>query len=170
MIWLIPLGFLALYLLAVRLFLKVTPDSISETARLWKQKWAFPLFGMLTGGSTIAIAVTEYDKGGYKDGTSAALMLAGICLFFVGFLLSEYWRKDVEKPHVIYTIVCIIMGMAAITYQLWPNWKAGIPLFAVGALTWLIKKKLKSSHTYYIEIAFATVIYIVLALIKTFMI
>ena len=166
------MGFFALYLLIVRLFLKVTPDSISQTAKLWVEKypkskiapWMFRFFGMTVGASTIAATVVSYDHGQLKDLAGVALFVSGFFLFIVGYILFEYWKKDVEKPHIGYTVACMALGTIAIVNQLWWAW-ALIPIAILGAALWYINFKMKKSKTYWTENSFAAVLFPTLVII-----
>ena len=168
MIWLIPIGILGLYLLTVKLSFGTTPDSISQTAKLWTdrgRKRMFPIFVGAVGISTAVISVVRYDKGLYKDGTGAALLLAGICVAFLALFLSQYWKKDVIKPHIAYTIALLTLGMAGVVNQILPNWKAAIPVFVSFVIAGLIKRYVKKSQTYWIEIDFIAAIFLTLIFI-----
>ena len=172
--WLIPIGFFALYLGLVRLILKVTPDSISQTAKLWPARfpdskyapWYFSAFGVTVGGSTMAVGIHYYDLGMYKDLTGAGLMLSGFCLAVVGVILKAYWQKDVSRPHVIWTIVCMALGTLSVVNQL--LWWALIPVAILLAALWYINFKLTTSKTYWTEVSFGAGIYLTLLIIPIF--
>lgn len=132
---LVALAVTAIYLILTFKTVGMQP-SISDSFYAWKKKDYSAAFVLWT----VAVAVCmmmfwKQDATHYKPGTHFLLLLAGV--FLCGVSIAAPFRiPETGRIHVICTLVCITVGLAAGIYEFWGTPKSWIPTTVVagGAL------------------------------------
>lgn len=145
----------ALYLLLSYAFIGPT-ESISSTFYGWKNRnysamfsiWAFLLFL----GCALHIL---YD---YKDLTKILIAFAGFLLFCVT-IASTYKEDKVARIHYIVTVLCIISGFAAVTYEDYGERFWWLPVVGYVAGCIILKVAKMPAYTYWIEVLAIIIIF-----------